>query len=274
VAKRTRTPASKPASGRRGRGTVRGPEAYYDQLAPHYRLVYRDWEASVKRQASALDGVIREFIGPGARRVLDAACGIGTQSLGLAELGYQVTASDLSPEAVELARKEAARRKLRIDFGVVDMRRLSEVHRERFDVVLACDNAIPHLLTDDDILLALRQFQACTTPGGGCIISVRDYSQVGREGKAIHPRTVHETAGGRVAMFDVWEFDGDRYEMTTYVVHDRGGASAETQVIRGGRYYCVSLSRLEELLREAGFRLAGTFRDRFFQPLLVGLRPA
>ena len=246
---------------------------YYDRLAPHYRLVYRDWDASVKRQAAALDGVIRELIGPGAKRVLDAACGIGTQSLGLAELGYQVTASDLSPQAVELARKEAARRKLRIDFGVADMRRLSEVHRELFDVVLACDNAIPHLLTDEEILLAFRQFHACAAPGGGCIVSVRDYSQVEREGKVIHPRTVHETADGRVVMFDVWEFDGDRYEMTTYVVKDRGGATARTRVIRGGQYYCVSLGRLEELLQEAGFRLAGTLRDRFFQPLLVGLRP-
>jgi len=250
-----------------------GISGYYDQLAPYYRLVYRDWEASVKRQALALDGTICEFVGPDADLVLDAACGIGTQSLGLAELGYRVTASDISPEAVELARAEAARRGLEIEFGVADMRSLPEAHRERFDVVLACDNAVPHLLTDDDILLAFRQFYACTAPGGGCLVSARDYSQVEREGRVIQPRTVHETPGGRVAIFDVWEFEGDRYEMTTYVVEDRGGAEARTQVIRGGRYYCVSLETLAALLQRAGFRLAGTFRDRFFQPLIVGLRP-
>ena len=26
-------------------------ESYYDELAPHYKLLHRDWEASVARQA-------------------------------------------------------------------------------------------------------------------------------------------------------------------------------------------------------------------------------
>ena len=246
---------------------------FYDQLAPHYRLVYHDWEASVERQALALDGTISEFVGPDAETVLDAACGIGTQSLGLAELGYRVTASDLSAEAVELARAEAVRRGLEIEFGVADMRSLPEAYRGRFDVVLACDNAVPHLLTDADILLAFRQFHECLAPGGGCIVSARDYSEVEREGRVVQPRKVHNIPGGRVVMFDVWEFAGDRYDMTTYVVEDLGGSEARARVIRGGRYYCVPIKRLEELMREAGFKHAGTFRDRFFQPLLVGTRP-
>jgi hypothetical protein len=153
------------------------------------------------------------------------------------------------------------------------MRKLTSVGRQSFDVVIACDNAIPHLLSDDDILLAFQQFHARTNPDGGCIISVRDYSQVEQRARIIHPRTVHDTPEGRVAMFDIWEFDGNQYEMTTYVVEDRGGSKAETHVIRGGRDYCVTLDKLEKLLQQAGFRLAGTFKDRYFQPLLVGLRP-
>ena len=43
----------------------------------------------------------------------------------------------------------------------------------QFDVVVACDNSVPHLLTDDDILLALRQLYALAHPGGGCLITVR-----------------------------------------------------------------------------------------------------
>ena len=41
-----------------------------------------------------LDEIIHETWGDKVSEVLDAACGIGTQSLGLAKLGYQVTASD------------------------------------------------------------------------------------------------------------------------------------------------------------------------------------
>ena len=244
--------------------------AFYDQLAPYYQYVYADWEASVKRQAAALDGIIREFFGPTAWHILDAACGIGTQSLGLAELGYAVTASDISPGAVERARGLAQQRNLTIDFRVADMRTLCAVISEACDVVIACDNAVPHLLADDDLLQAFRQFYDCTTPQGGCIISVRDYANLERGGRQIHPCLVHDIPNGRLFQFDVWDFDGDYYDLTIYMVEDRGQAEAVTHVAPGGRYYCVTIDQLEQLLKAAGFKQAVTLRYRFFQPVIVG----
>ena len=75
------------------------------------------------------------------------ACGIGTQSLGLAQRGFTVTASDLSERAIARARDEAARRGLRIEFSVCDMRTAQAHHGRQFDVVIYCDNSITHLLT-------------------------------------------------------------------------------------------------------------------------------
>ena len=71
-------------------------ERFYDELAPFYHLIFPDWEASIQRQAESLDGVIRERWGEGRLSILDVACGIGTQALGLAALGHRVTASDIS----------------------------------------------------------------------------------------------------------------------------------------------------------------------------------
>lgn len=246
---------------------------YYNQLAPYYRFMHQDWNASVGRQAAILDGVIREFFGPSARCILDAACGVGTQSIGLAQLGYRVTASDISANEIALAQAEAARRGLQIAFGIADMRKLTPSCSQRFDVVIACDNAVPHLLSDAEILQAFEQFYRCTTPSGGCILSVRDYASIERGGKQLYPRLVHETGEGRVMLFDLWEFDGeDFYDFTTYIVEDKGEAAASAHVIRGGRYYCVMLATLEELLRQAGFQQVITIRDRFFQPLLIGVK--
>ena len=75
-----------------------------------------------------------------------------------------------------------------------------------------------------------------------------------------------------MVMFDLWEFDGDFYDLTTYIVEDTGQPAARTRVIRGGRYYCVSTTTLETLLGQAGFGHVKTMRDRFFQPLLIGLK--
>jgi len=246
-------------------------EAFYDRLAPYYRWLYADWDASVARQASILDGVIREARGPRVQTILDAACGIGTQTLGLAGLGYRLTASDISSGEIELARAEASRRGLTIDFRVADMRQLWAVHRRQFDVVIACDNAIPHLLSDADILLAFQQFYRCTVSGGGCIISVRDYAAMEKGGRQFHPRLIHETEDGRVILFDVWEFAGDYYDLTTYVVEDAGGELPQAHAIRGGRYYCVTIEAVERLFREAGFTKVQTLADRFHQPLIVAL---
>ncbi len=243
---------------------------FYDQLAPYYQYLYVDWQASVERQAAALDGIIREFFGPTAHSILDAACGIGTQSIGLAALGYAVTASDISPVEVEHARQLAQQRQLTIDFRVADMRTLREVIPEPFDVAIACDNAVPHLLTDADIQQAFEQFHSCTTSQGGCIISVRDYASLERGGCQIHPRPVHNTPDGRLFMFDVWDFDGDYYDLTIYAVEDRGRAQATTHIMGGGRYYCITIDRLEQLLRQAGFTQVSTLRDRLFQPVIVG----
>ena len=246
--------------------------AYYDQLSPYYKLIFQDWPASIERQATALDQVIREFIGPAARTILDAACGIGTQSLGLAHLGYTVTASDLSAQAVAQARREATARQLQIRFGVADMRDLASAYSEPFEVVIACDNAVPHLLNEADILLAFQQFYHCLQTGGGCFISVRDYAQMALGGTQFTPRGVRATDTGRVTLFDLWEFSGDYYDMTTYIIEDDGQNPPLTQAIRGGRYYCVTLETLERLMNQAGFTSVQILRDRFFQPLVIGLK--
>lgn len=55
------------------------------------------------------------------------------------------------------------------------MRVAHDHHGRQFDVVIACDNSIPRLLSDDEILTAFRQMFACTRPGGGCLVTVRDF---------------------------------------------------------------------------------------------------
>ena len=246
---------------------------FYDRLAPIYHLIYPDWEASVRRQGEALDSIVREELGEGgARSVLDVACGIGTQSLGLARLGHRVTASDLSPAAVARAREEAARRGLAIDFSVADMRRAHEHHGGGFDVVVCADNSLPHLLSDGEILAALRQFRACTRPGGACLVSVRDYAAMRREGTEVQPHGVHEHGGARWVLFQTRDFSGDSYALTLYAIEDRGADTATTHVFRS-TYYAVTTDTLARLMEEAGFERVRRVDGVFFQPVLVGRAP-
>jgi SAM-dependent methyltransferase len=243
---------------------------FYDELTPLYHLVYPDWNASIERQAAALDAMIRECW-LSVQTVLDVTCGIGTQALGLAQLSYHVTASDLSPSAVARARREAADRNLDISFSVADMRNAYNHHRRQFDLVIACDNAIPHLLSDADILTAFRQFYQCTRPGGGCLISVRDYDQEERAGVQCKTYGVRRQGDTRFIPFQVWEFHGQLYDVSFYFIEDAGGSECRTHVMRT-TYYAIGIDTLLSLLKEAGFRNVQRLDDRFFQPVVVGTR--
>jgi len=148
--------------------------AFYDELAPLYHLVYEDWETTVVRQGGALASLIAEYWGAGAHAVLDASLGIGTQALGLLARGFRVTGSDLSVGAVTRARREATVRRVPLLSLVADFRALP-VRSAAFDVVLLCDNSLPHLDSEADILVALAECFRCVHRGGGCLISMRDY---------------------------------------------------------------------------------------------------
>jgi SAM-dependent methyltransferase len=246
-------------------------DAFYDQLTPLYHLIYPDWHASVRQQGEQLAALIaREW--PSSRSVLDVSCGIGTQAIGLALQGLAVTASDLSAHEIERARIEAAQHGVAIAFSVADMRAAHDHHGTGFDVVVSCDNSLPHLLTDDDILTALQQMAACVPVGGGCIVTVRDYEREERGRNLVKPYGVRVQDGRRYLIFQVWDFEGERYDLAFYFVEENlATQEVRTHVMRS-RYYAISTGRLCELMQGAGFTKVRRLDGAFFQPVLVGTR--
>jgi 2-polyprenyl-3-methyl-5-hydroxy-6-metoxy-1,4-benzoquinol methylase len=76
---------------------------------------------------------------------------------------------DLSLEEVERAKQEASLRDLSIAFSVADMRQTFDRHARPFDIVMSCDNSIPHLLSNEDVITAFRQFYQTTRRGGDAL---------------------------------------------------------------------------------------------------------
>ena len=166
---------------------------FYDDLAAEYHRVYADWESAIERQASTLDQLIRCESPASAPVVLDCSCGIGTQAIGLAQRGYEVFASDLSPEAIARAKSEAVKRELNMRFAVADVRELKCAFSQKFDVVISCDNSLPHLLTDEDLTLALRNIRYVLTDKGLFVASIRDYDRLLVEKPSFIAALLHES---------------------------------------------------------------------------------
>ena len=95
----------------------------------------------------------------GVRTVLDCACGTGQHLYLLAQAGYEVCGSDLSASMLKVARRNLEQRGRHIPLQQCDFRQLERAFSRRFDAVLCLTTALPHLHTDEDLLMALRSMK-------------------------------------------------------------------------------------------------------------------
>jgi glycine/sarcosine N-methyltransferase len=196
-------------------------DGFYDLFAAHYHLLWEDWEASITRQAVAIATILeRESVAAGAT-VLDCACGIGTQALGLAKLGFRITGADVSEGAVHRARSEAATRKLDLPFHVADMRNLNDVPASGFHAVICMDNALPHLLSESDLAQAAVEIRTKLRAGGMFVASIRDYDEILPRRPLVHGPHFFSDEGKRRIVFQVWDWqDERRYKFHMYLTRE------------------------------------------------------
>ena len=229
---------------------------FYDRLAADYHRIYADWDASVRRQGEAL----HRLLGGERQQVLDCACGIGTQAVGLAALGHAVTGTDLSPAA--LARVAG------VPVAAADMRALP-FPDATFDAVVCADNSLPHLLTAADVRAALAEMRRVLRTGGRLILSTRDYDEARRTHPAATPPSVHEGPDGRTITFQLWHWhpDGERYDVELFQLRPSLRAEVYTTT-----YWAITRAELSNLTKDAGFHQP-TWRPLtdtgFHQPILT-----
>lgn len=244
----------------------------YDELADHYHLIFENWEASVERQAGILGSLLRRECGlNNASSILDCACGIGTQSLGLAKLGFRVTGCDLSSRAVERALREASRRNLNIPFAVANMLDLSRIGNSRFDAVICMDNSLPHLDDTEQLVQALEQMRSKLRQDAFLMASIRDYDGLMEERPAVQGPALYSDQGRRRIVFQLWDWlDDRRYVFHLYITREvaTGWESFHT----AGCYRGIRRDELSTFLSRAGFKDARWLmpdESGFYQPIVL-----
>ena len=99
-------------------------------------------------------------------RVLDCACGIGLLAAGLARAGYEVAASDLSPDMVARTRALGVAAEVR---SWDDLPATGD-----FDAVLCVGNSLAH---SEDRRTGLRAMAGALKPGGTLLITSRNWER-------------------------------------------------------------------------------------------------
>ena len=195
-------------------------QTFYDNLATQYDKLFLDWQSTTHEQALILNKLFADSGFNNTSRLLDCACGIGTQAIGLAALGYNVTASDISDGELAVAAERAEKNGVMLRFEHADFCTLSDTFSEQVDIVIAMDNALPHMLTHEALETAVKSIVGRIRPGGIFVASIRDYDSILAEKPPYSAPYIHKTEKGQRVSFQAWSWSGDNYRLTQYIIDD------------------------------------------------------
>src|SRR6185312_4059384 len=123
------------------------------------------------RTEAEVERAMRMLKPAGGERVLDLACGSGRHSLELKRQGFDAVGADISPELLEIARREAEKEGLDVEFVEADLRDLD--FDAEFDLVLSLnDGAIGYLETEAENRRTFEVISRALEPGGGHLLQL------------------------------------------------------------------------------------------------------
>ena len=244
-------------------------QTFYNNLATKYDKLFLDWQGTIREQADILDKIFKNNGFDNTARILDCACGIGTQAIGIAALGYSVTASDISEGELVEAEKRAKENGVKICLKEADFCALSDTFSEKFDILIAMDNALPHMLTRDDLKKAIESIVGQIEKNGIFVASIRDYDSLLLDKPPYSPPYIHREDKGQRVSFQTWDWDEDKYKLTQYIIEDEDTLEVSKFQCE---YRATRREEMTELLLACGCsKVEWKFPEEtgFYQPIVV-----
>lgn len=246
---------------------------FYDSITDYYHMFYFDWYKAMTRHANVIDSLIKDKLQSNVNEIsiLDCSCGIGTQAIGLSKLGYEVVGTDISENEIIRARKEAQKCGLDMHFLEADFRQLEKAIDNTFDVVLTFDNALPHMLTIEDMKKALNSMYDRITSGGIFMASIRDYDELIKEKPKNSSPYIHNYEDGRKIILQVWDWHESLYYFDQYIIEHKGEKVSTFHA--KATYRAVQRDEISNIMNDVGFnniRWLMPGETGFYQPIVIG----
>lgn len=152
----------------------------YDVLASYYDALVKDEEAT-----KAWVELIQRHVS--GKEVMEVACGSGEITIALAQKGYHMHASDISPAMIEAAKAKADAEL--VEWSIMDMRQLQG---GTYDGILCLCDSFNYLLEEEEVIAFFQRTYAHLNEGGVFIVDMHsvdrlrefeeEYNEAGRVG--------------------------------------------------------------------------------------------
>lgn len=142
------------------------------------------------------------------RSFLDVSIGSGTVTLPLADLGFDVSGSDLSEAMLARCREKAAKHNHNLTLKCADFRNLGCWEGQLFDCVASTGNSLPYV-SNEDVGKALREMDTHVRPGGYLYLDVRNWDRMLKTKQRfyVYDPVFHD--GNRVNVVQFWDYHPD-----------------------------------------------------------------
>jgi 2-polyprenyl-3-methyl-5-hydroxy-6-metoxy-1,4-benzoquinol methylase len=187
---------------------------------------------------------VHELTGGQGGTLLDVACGTGRHALAFADLGYEVTGTDINEELLAVGRESAGEG---VRFVQGDMRDL-DVPGGPFDVVTCLFDSIGYAQENDRVVGALGALGRHVSQNGSVIVEFLHAPAIVRGADARRVRTIALADGRELTRVSETTLEAERMLMhVRYELSLDGETFSETQVNRA-----FSVPELRLLAETAG----------------------
>jgi SAM-dependent methyltransferase len=217
-----------------------------------------------------------EDLEPGAR-VLDCAAGTGPLAVGLAQRGFDVTATDASAGMVERTRQLADREGVALTAQECRWEDLEARGFAPFDAVLCVGNSLAHAPGRDARRAALRAMAATMKPGAVLVLTSRNFElmRATDPGLQVFDQVVERDGRRGVVIYSWWlaeEWETEHaFDVYVALVGDDGDVTTLGERLT---FWPFSYATLREDLEAAGLRPETSTHDPEVDRYLVTARKA
>jgi 2-polyprenyl-3-methyl-5-hydroxy-6-metoxy-1,4-benzoquinol methylase len=185
------------------------PEKFYDDLAADYDGM-TGFEQRFPHERPFFRMLIERY---NLTNALDAGCGTGFHSLLLAQLGLQVTATDISEEMLIQTQNHAKEYGVHIKTINSTFPELRKVIHKKFDSVFCLGNTFAHLLTEKELLDSLKSFYEVMNSEGIVFLQILNYNRILTQHERI--QSIKEANGKMFIRFYDYEVNLIRFNILT-----------------------------------------------------------